>query len=747
MKKALFTIAVGGCCFNLSAQNLIDNYLTGTPTYTVIAGGVNQVSQPRDLDFKPNTNELWVINRGNSNGGSTVIIYNAGETNQTSQFRQDSHSGHFMIFPSGIAFGDNGEFANTNEIMNTSGPGSTFMGPALWSSDTSIYARVFQSNWVNGRPLGSHLDMLHQSPFSMGIAHDSASLYWVFDGHNGNLCKYDFGMHHSPGYDDHSNGKIWRYTDVPLTRVSNMPGHMIKDKVTGWLYIVDAGTKKLKRVNTNTGSISGTLNVPSSGGEPLNGYWAVTGATVQVLDSFNSSQPSGIDLYNGRMIVGDNSNGNIHVYDITGTTPVKLGVIATGQTGMMGLKIGHDGKIWFVNSTQSTVVRIDPTAMVNNDLAVAAITAPILNNFDPHFYHPGFNQCNGSIAPVVTINNTGSNVISSATIMYKVDNGTWNSFSWSGTLAPNATTSVTLPASTVGNGSHKLTVEVMNVNGGADANPANNTKEGSFRKFNPQVSFPFSEHFSNPTFPPANWTYLSHNFHNEMSHTSAVGGGALKMENYSNAENITGQRDYLLTPRIDLTNATTTANLSFSVAYARRDLSSNDALTINVSTDCGQTWSQVYQKSGGALATTSNFVSGAFTPGSSDWRSETVSLSSYAGMQNVIIQFLTTSSSGNNLYLDDINISNTTSVAGVDAKRFAIYPNPVKDMLVIDGLHTNKPLTVTVFDMTGKRVMTLTNNDGQEKLTMNIADLNSGIYIVKIASGEQTQQEKITIID
>src|SRR5690606_17140693 len=162
--------------------------------------------------------------------------------------------------------------------------------------------------------------MLYQSPFSMGIAHDTGSAYWVFDGHNGNLCKYDFGMHHSPGYDDHSNGRVWRYSDVTLTREANLPGHMIKDKSTGWLYIIDAGAKKLKRVNTNTGTIAGTLTVPASGAEPLAGYWNVTGATVEVLDSFNSTKPCGIDLYNGRLIVGDNANGDIHVYDITGTT-------------------------------------------------------------------------------------------------------------------------------------------------------------------------------------------------------------------------------------------------------------------------------------------------------------------------------------------------------------------------------------------------------------------------------------------
>jgi hypothetical protein len=278
-----------------------------------------------------------------------VIIYNAGETNQSSQYRMDTHTGHFMIYPSGIAFGDNGNFANVNEIKSTAGPTSTFMGPALWTSDTSIYARVFQNNWVGAQPLGSHLDMLHQSPFAMGIAHDTLNMYWVFDGHNGNLCKYDFAVDHSPGFDDHSNGTIWRYSDVTLTRLADTPGHMVKDKATGWLYIVDAGTNRLLRVNTNTGTNAGPLTPPSTGAEPLAAYWDITGATVQVVQTYPSNvQPVGIDIYDGRMIVGDCSGGNIYLYDITGTNPVQLGIIPA-ESGMMGLKVGADGKIWYVN--------------------------------------------------------------------------------------------------------------------------------------------------------------------------------------------------------------------------------------------------------------------------------------------------------------------------------------------------------------------------------------------------------------
>jgi hypothetical protein len=245
-------------------NNFLDNYIGATVTSTTIADSVNNgIARPRDLDFKPNSNEVWVCNYANSTGGTMVIVYDAGKPTQSSQFRKDTHSDHFMAYPSAFAFGTDGRWGSVGEIRSTAGS-STFMGPSLWSSDTAIFARVFQSNWGAGLPLGSHLDMLHQSPFSMGIAHDTGLAYWVMDGFNGNICRYDFVSDHGPGYEDHSNGIIHRYTDVSFSRVTGIPSHVVLDKESGWLYFIDGGTKKVKRMNTLTGSVTGTLNTPSS---------------------------------------------------------------------------------------------------------------------------------------------------------------------------------------------------------------------------------------------------------------------------------------------------------------------------------------------------------------------------------------------------------------------------------------------------------------------------------------------------
>ncbi|MBL7681891.1 MAG: T9SS type A sorting domain-containing protein [Flavipsychrobacter sp.] len=341
------------------AQSELDKYLTGSNTFKVIGNASSNLTAPHDLDFVPERpGELWVLNK-ELNGGSVVIFFDAGKPTQFSQFRRDSHNDHFMANAVAIAMGNNGTFCSAQEIKNTSSPTSTFMGPALWSSDTSIFARINQNNWVTGQPLGSHLDMLHQSPFGMGVVHDTGNVYWYFDGHNGNICKYHFATPHVIGGDDHSDGRIYRYTDVTVTRKPNMPSHLALDKQNNWLYIVDGGSGKIMRLKTNSGVKGSSLTVPVTAGEPLAVYESVINTTTETIVASGLTSPCGIDYRSGRIVVSDNADGKLYIYDVT-TTPATLkGSISTGAPGVMGVKIDNDNRIWFVNRTTKEVIRLE----------------------------------------------------------------------------------------------------------------------------------------------------------------------------------------------------------------------------------------------------------------------------------------------------------------------------------------------------------------------------------------------------
>lgn len=733
---------------NTNAQSgYFDKYITDSIVFTTVATNSQKLAQPRDLDFKPNSNELWICNNGNSDGGSMVIFYNAGLPGQSSQYRKDSHTGHFKIYPSAMAFGDDGFWANTNEIKNTANESSTFMGPALWTADTSIFAKVFQNDWEPGLPLGSHYDMLHQSPFSMGIAHDTNLVYWVNDGYNGNICKYDFVKHHGPGYDNHSAGKIWRYTDVTVNRVTNVPSHMVMDKQTGWLYYVDGGSKTIRRMQTRTGSVESTLSVPSTSQEPLAGYWKVTGATVEILDSF-TTQPCGIDFYRNRLVVSDYTNGNIYVYKVDSVV-TRVRTIATGRSGMMGIKVGPDSRIWCVNYTDSKLYRLDinsPTI----DVALTAITSPLIQNFMPNFYHTGNNVCNGSVSPAVKMVNRGNDVITSIDFEYTIDNGSAVAFNWTGSIATGTETVVTLPPTAVASGAHLVTIRAVNINGSSDEINQNNTITGSFRVVGQVAAASFSEEFSSTAFPPPGWNYINYNPNNKMERATTGGFGSsvgcLKMANFSGEEDVSGQIDYFMSPAIDFT-ASSPAWMHFNVAYVQYSSATNDKLEVRVSTNCGETWTTAYSKEGANLSTATPKAIN-WTPSATQWRKESVNLAPYAGLPNVIFMFTTTSNFGNNLYLDDIKMDNTVGLndAALSENRlYKVYPNPSEGVFMLskmDGM-SQKEMTGTIYSYDGKLLSTFMMRASETQKQLDLSYLPDGIYAIQLTNGQDVVTTKI----
>jgi len=719
------------------SQNFIDNYLLGGLNYVTVAGFSDSINKPRDLDFKPNTNELWVQMRGNGSGAIApsfnVIIYNAGLGNQTTQYRREFSNFHFSNKASALAFSDMGEWASVSEWGQIT---PAFEGPSLWSSDTAIYTRVGDNT--------SHLSMLHQSPYSMGIAHDSARRYWVFDGFNGDICKYDFATHHGPGYDDHSSGKIWRYSDINVTRVPEVPSHLVKDKNSPWLYFVDGGNQRVRRLNTSTGTITGTLNPPSSSFEPLAGYYDVTGSTFYTIDNYTTT-PCGIDHYNNRLIVGDYTNGNISLYNTTGAFPTLLGVIATGTPGIMGVKFGPEGKIWYVNYLENKVVRIDPQ-LSTNDAGILHLTAPSLTNYDENYYATGFNTCANTIAPSVILINSGSNNLLSAAINYRIDNGTVNTFNWTGNLAPGGTLTVNLPAIAVTPARHKLKTYTSLPNGNPDPNPGNDTREGSFRIV-PTVSHPYIQNFTPLIFPPAGCDVVGYNRYTNMSRVPTVGGfgfntGCLRMNNKTpQTESKKGQVDYFILPRVDLTSAPSSGTVfEFNYAYAQTASNSADNLKVKASTDCGLTWTDIYDKSGAALST-GGVVTGPFIPTATEWKKESISLNVWVG-QPVLFLFATKSDDGNDLFIDDIFIGGTNGLNETShSSDFNVYPNPSSGKINVGGLKEN--CTVSVKNILGEELMHLTKISGQAEL--DLSGFSDGFYFISIGNGSAFHMKKIII--
>mgnify|MGYP000945722608 FL=1 len=353
--------------------NLVDQFLLTAPVYTTVATSADQLDKPTDLDFFPilARNELWVVNeRTETTGGSTLTIYDAGKNNQTMWDRVDGNAWHFMSLPTGIAFSnDNFNFGTSPGVKDANHSGGTFTGPTLWSSDPDIYAQPSGGN-------GSHLDMLHGSPYSMGIAHEADNVFWVFDGWNSTIVRYDFREDHGPGNDDHSDGVVRRYKEIQVKRDGFVPSHMVLDKASGWLYAVDNGNDRVLRLDINSGTVVSALPLIN---EPLAEHSEMGNVTWEVIIDQGLSRPCGIEIIENRLLVSDYANGDIIVYDMDNDF-VELGRIATGQPGITGIKIGPEGELWYTNRTQNTLSKVVPGEVSGTDEVAWAARVQVMPN-------------------------------------------------------------------------------------------------------------------------------------------------------------------------------------------------------------------------------------------------------------------------------------------------------------------------------------------------------------------------------
>lgn len=360
--------------YSAPIPNLLSNFITEGFTNTVVATAADNLNSPRDLDFHPDLKrkELWVVNQDSENtGGSTLTIRAVGTANEDKDWRRDGNAWHFMSMPTGLAFSDNGNFATSPGVQDANHSGGTFTGPTLWSSDPAIYA--IHGNPPTAQDNGSHLDMLHGSPYSMGIAHERDNVFWIFDTYYEDLVRYDFLEDHGPGQHYHGDGDVRRVTELQAQRFNTrVPSHMVLDKQSGWLYIADAKNARVTRVQIYSGNVKGNLPLIN---EPLATHEEMENVTIEQFITSGLTRPSGIELLGTNLLVGDYQTGEIVIYDISGASASEIGRIATGATELMGIKVGPDGNIWFVDAgtNELRMLKANEPSVGIEDLAESAM--------------------------------------------------------------------------------------------------------------------------------------------------------------------------------------------------------------------------------------------------------------------------------------------------------------------------------------------------------------------------------------
>ncbi len=368
-------------------------------------------------------------------------------------------------------------------------------------------------------------------------------------------------------------------------------------------------------------------------------------------------------------------------------------------------------------------------------------------------------QCTTTFTPTVTITNFGATTLTSCTINYKIDNGTVMTQSWTGTLANGATTTVTLPLQTTTVGGHTFTSYTTAPNGGTDFDNTNNQTVKTFAIMAAPTSTPLVEGFVAPAFPPTNWVVVSHSTYPWVRATSAGGFGTSSTCAEANFfADGSGNVEDMYVKATNLTTTLAHSGMTFDVAYAKYATNPAfypDQLDVEVSTDCGATWTNVYSKTGNALSTAPVDSAGSFTPSASQWRKENVDLTAYNNQINVLIRFRATSGYGNNLYVDNINIFSSASMVGVNditsttINSLEVYPNPINDNATVDfNLANAANVEVTMNNLLGQTVYSSSLgqlSNGNHTMKIDASKLNAGIYFItlNVADGKITKKVSI----
>ena len=92
--------------------------------------------------------------------------------------------------------------------------------------------------------------------------------------------------------------------------------------------------------------------------------------------------------------------------------------------------------------------------------------------------------------------------------------------------------------------------------------------------------------------------------------------------------------------------------------------------------------------------------------------------------------------------------SYNTSSINVEASSMNIFPNPSNESVNIDfTLSSNVGGTIEMFDVNGKSVFqhTINQNTHTGIITVNTANLNAGVYFVKLSSQNTTDTRRLVV--
>jgi PKD repeat protein len=269
-------------------------------------------------------------------------------------------------------------------------------------------------------------------------------------------------------------------------------------------------------------------------------------------------------------------------------------------------------------------------------------------------------------------------------------------------------------------------------------------------------SLPYYESFENliDSLFKENWIISNIDSNATFEKTVGIGNfgsSSIKLENFGQKIK---SKDELISKPFELTpiNKNKLVTLSFRYAYRRLNSKSTEKLSVYLSNDCGQSWTQKLSLFDTTLS--KNYTSLSWKPTKKDWNIvHLTNIDSKYWQPNTRFKFVfenDTINGGNNLYLDDINLyagsPSDTIVTSINKNlfnKFIVYPNPVKDILTIKTNFSGQSIEVQIADLVGKIHVVKELISSNNEFNLSLEKLDKGNYIVVLKIGDVKEIQKI----
>lgn len=358
--------------------------------------------------------------------------------------------------------------------------------------------------------------------------------------------------------------------------------------------------------------------------------------------------------------------------------------------------------------------------------------------------------CEPTVGPNLVLHNRGSQTINSALIRVTVAGSDSVDVNYTGAITSLSTATISIPALVVPEGISNLRLQLVSVNGSPDNDVTNNELQQTIQ-YHPPQAIPYLESFEGDAFPPFAWDTLNPDNGigwEQYNGAGYTGTSSVRMRNID--YNQIGQIDWLRMPQFNL-GGIDSAFLNFQVAaatYSPVTAPDNnwDTLEVMISRDCGASYTSLYKKWGASLVTVNSPVTQPFVPTVTQWRKDSIDISSYIGTGEILIGFRHVAGFENNVYLDDVSIRPVTVMANLKQKGVLLYPNPTAGAAKLQFYPQPSGLKALVlYDIRGAVLQKweIPSGNASNSYNIDVSRHAAGVYILRAFFNDRVVAQKL----